>query len=59
MSDHDKIIKKFCLNSEGVWKPIGEWDYNNVNNIKIHLYRYLNISKLFIKTKGNRSNFES
>ncbi|CAF1550902.1 unnamed protein product [Rotaria sp. Silwood1] len=30
ISDHDIIKKKFCLDHNGRWNPIGEWQWDNV-----------------------------
>lgn len=30
VSDHDLIISRFCLNYQGVWNPVGEWEYDEV-----------------------------
>jgi len=30
ISDHDIVKKKFCLDHNGRWNPIGEWQYDNV-----------------------------
>ena len=30
VSDKNIVKKKFCLNYEGVWNPVGEWQYDTV-----------------------------
>ncbi|CAF0787263.1 unnamed protein product [Brachionus calyciflorus] len=31
VSDKNIVKKKFCLNYEGIWNPVGEWQYDNEN----------------------------
>ena len=31
ISDKTMIKKKFCLNYQGIWNPIGEWQYDDVS----------------------------
>jgi hypothetical protein len=30
VSDKSIIKNKFCLDYQGIWKPVGEWDYDEV-----------------------------
>ena len=40
VSDKDIVKNTFCLNYQGIWNPIGEWDYDEVRiyNKFIHIY---------------------
>ena len=42
ISDHDIVKKKFCLNPQGQWNPVGEWQWDNVIFLpkirRLHLY---------------------
>jgi len=33
VSDHEIVKKKFCLDHNGRWNPVGEWQWDNVKNI--------------------------
>ena len=37
-SDKDIVISKFCLNSSGVWNPIGEWEYDEVSVLNFAIF---------------------
>jgi hypothetical protein len=30
ISDHDIVKKKFCLDPDGRWNPVGEWEWDKV-----------------------------
>jgi hypothetical protein len=30
ISDHDIVKKKFCLDHNGGWNPVGEWQWDKV-----------------------------
>lgn len=32
VSDHDIVKKQFCLDHNGRWNPIGEWQMDNVRS---------------------------
>jgi hypothetical protein len=34
ISDHEIVKKKFCLDHQGRWNPIGEWQLDKVMNKK-------------------------
>jgi hypothetical protein len=31
VSDKDMVMKKFCLDYQGIWNPVGEWKYEAVS----------------------------
>ncbi len=34
VSDHEIVKKKFCLDHNGRWNPVGEWQWDNVKKTK-------------------------
>ena len=37
ISDKNIVKKKFCLDYQGVWNPVGEWKYDTVSP-EIHTF---------------------
>lgn len=37
ISDKNIIKKKFCLDYQGVWNPVGEWSYDTVNTFFVNI----------------------
>ncbi len=36
ISDHEIVKKKFCLDHNGQWNPVGEWQWDKVKKKNIH-----------------------
>jgi hypothetical protein len=50
ISDKNIVKKKFCLDYQGVWNPVGEWEYDVVIFRKKIIFSYL-----FIYSKYNKN----
>ena len=54
VSDHDMVKKKFCLDYQGIWNPVGEWKYETVRD---EIIFQLDFNRLFLFYKRIKNKF--